>query len=182
MLGLVCLFYLMYLIKALLLKRQGVQVNLLGVGNKSKRKLIFELLMRTMTVIGAILQFLSPIFVKSSSFPLSWLGVLLALLGTGVFIIAVKTMQDNWRAGFDDEQSTELVTTGIYQFSRNPAFVGFDCLYLGMALAFPTIINLLVALAALILFHLQITSEENYLLKTFGEDYRKYQTTVRKYF
>lgn len=179
--GLVCLFYLAYLVKALLLKRQGVQVNLLGVGKKSKRTLAFELLMGIVTVAGGILQFLSPIFVEPSLFPLNWLGVLLALLGTGFFIIAVKTMQDNWRAGFDEEQETELVTSGIYRFSRNPAFVGFDCLYLGVALAFPTLINIVLAIVALVLFHIQIAGEEKYLLATFGESYHKYQAAVRKY-
>ena len=40
-------------------------------------------------------------------------------------------MKDSWQAGIPDKDKTELVTTGIYRFSRNPAFLGFDLMYVG---------------------------------------------------
>ncbi len=42
-------------------------------------------------------------------------------------------MRDSWRAGFSYDQRTGLVMTGIYRLSRNPAFLGFDLLYIGCA-------------------------------------------------
>lgn len=45
---------------------------------------------------------------------------------TVIFIVAMWTMQDSWRVGIAEKDSTALVTRGIYQVSRNPAFLGFD--------------------------------------------------------
>jgi protein-S-isoprenylcysteine O-methyltransferase Ste14 len=87
----------------------------------------------------------------------------------------------NWRAGYNEKQRTELVTTGIYRFSRNPAFVAFDFLYLGLAVTFPNILVIAVAMTAFILFDRQIRGEETYLVSTFGESYRQYQAKVRRY-
>ncbi len=39
-----------------------------------------------------------------------------------------------WRAGVSEKEKTELVTAGIYRWSRNPAFLGFDLLYIGFLL------------------------------------------------
>ena len=49
---------------------------------------------------------------------------MLAISGDMVFVISVWTMKDSWRAGVSKTDQTELVTDGIYQISRNPAFLG----------------------------------------------------------
>ena len=43
-------------------------------------------------------------------------------------------MRDSWRAGISETDKTELVTEGIYQISRNPAFLRFDLLHIGILL------------------------------------------------
>lgn len=43
-------------------------------------------------------------------------------------------MRDSWRAGISETDKTELVTEGIYQISRNSAFLGFDLLYIAILL------------------------------------------------
>ena len=57
---------------------------------------------------------------------------MLAISGDMVFVISVWTMKDSWRAGVSKTDQTELVTDGIYQISRNPAFLGFDLVYVGI--------------------------------------------------
>lgn len=174
-------FYATYLLKAFLLRRQGITVNLLGSGQKSKKAFIFEWVLRVTTVAGALIQLAAPFLVKPASLLVSSLGLILMAVGTLIFILAVITMKNNWRAGFDEQQKTELVTSGIYQYSRNPAFVGFDLLYLGVAIALPSWITFLSAGCALLLFHLQIIGEEGYLINEFGGSYRTYRTKVRRY-
>ncbi len=51
---------------------------------------------------------------------------------------------------------TELVTNGIYQISRNPAFLGFDLLYIGTLLMFFNWILCFLTVFAVIMYHLQI--------------------------
>ena len=177
----VAVFYLIYLTKALLLKRNGITVNLLG-SKKDKRERYFELVLRLMTGVGGAIQFLAPFLFKINKIRWVFLGMLLLYLGVLIFFIAVKTMGLNWRAGYNQEQKTELVTTGIYRFSRNPAFVGFDLLYIGMAVIFPNVLMILSAILSLVLFDSQIRGEEAYLRRTFGSDYHQYQKRVRRYF
>jgi protein-S-isoprenylcysteine O-methyltransferase Ste14 len=49
-------------------------------------------------------------------------------------------MKDSWRIGIDDQMKTELVTNGLFQFSRNPVFLGMTASLIGFFLAFPTVI------------------------------------------
>ncbi|MGM0168687.1 hypothetical protein IGI39_004442 [Enterococcus sp. AZ135] len=174
-------FYLIYLAKALLLKKQGINVNLLGDKKRSREK-YFEIVLKAMTGIGALIQFLAPFLFERNQNGLVYVGVVLTISGVIVFLIAVRTMGLNWRAGYNEKQKTELVTTGIYRFSRNPAFVAFDLLYLGVALIYPNMMMILMAVMAIILFDQQIRGEEAFLLTVFGDRYRAYQDEVRRYF
>lgn len=174
-------FYFIYLSKAILLKKHGIKVNLLGDKENSKEK-YFEIFLRVMTGLGGIFQFLAPFLFKANQTGWVYLGLGMTISSVFLFFIAVRAMGLNWRAGYNEKQKTELVTSGIYRFSRNPAFVAFDLLYLGFAVLFPNILMLLMAVIAVVLFDQQIRGEEAYLINTFGEDYRKYQAEVRRYF
>jgi hypothetical protein len=121
---LLCAFYITYIAKMILLRKHGIQGSILG-------KNALEKALRVVTGIGVIVQFGSTIFPNYiggfPSFPTMHEDrLILMALGVAAFIVAVVTMQNNWRAGFNESQNTKLVTDGIYRFSRNPAFVGFD--------------------------------------------------------
>lgn len=45
-------------------------------------------------------------------------------------------MRDSWRASIPKKSQTKLVISGIYKFSRNPAFLGFDLQYTGVLLLY----------------------------------------------
>ncbi|MCL2785415.1 MAG: isoprenylcysteine carboxylmethyltransferase family protein [Propionibacteriaceae bacterium] len=180
-------FYVAYFTKALVLQRRGICVNLLGEGKKPPQALVVERLLRVATAIGAVIQCVSTGFPHllwslDPKLPLEITGLVLMAIGILVFILAMVVMRDNWRAGFTEDQNTSLITTGIYRFSRNPAFIGFDLLYIGCAAAFPNILNLLWALGCIALFHIQILGEEKYCTEAFGREYIDYCTRVRRYF
>jgi len=164
-------FYIAYLVKMFLLKRQNINGNLLGKGQKPKSKAAFETAMKALLYLGAAVQIFSVIFDtliwSLPVFPtIREDGILVMLLGIAAFVLAIAAMKNNWRAGYNDEQNTQLVTDGIYKFSRNPAFLGFDLLYLGCALAFPNILNVAFVLLSVVLLHFQILGEEAFLSKT----------------
>lgn len=175
----ITLFYLIYLVKGLLLRKQGIIVNLLG--KDAKKEQYFEIVLRTMTGIGGVLQFLAPFLFEINQTAWVHFGLGLIFAGVFLFFIAARAMGLNWRAGYNEEQKTELVTTGIYRFSRNPAFVAFDLLYLGLAVIFPNILMIAAAILALVLFDRQIRGEEAFLIDIFGRRYREYQRRVRRY-
>ena len=179
-------FYGIYFAKQLTLKKQGVNTNRLAKGQKPKRTKIIETFLMLTTFLTAGVQFASVFFssyMGALSLPktIRLIGIGIAALGVLAFLLAILHMQSNWRAGIDETQETNIVTNGIYKYSRNPAFVGFDLLYIGTALALPNITLLAAALTVITLLHIQILEEEKYLKKAFGNEYTEYKKKTPRY-
>lgn len=176
-------FYIAYFLKLLNQRQRGIQTNQLGRGNKAEKTVVIEILLRISTSVMAIVMFVSAVLnitIFTSPY-IRGLGVILFGLGTSLFILAMVTMKDSWRAGIPDEDKTAIVTTGIYQYSRNPAFLGFDLTYLGACLSFGNLIVFICSAVTIILMHLQILEEEKYLEKTFKNQYLVYKNKVGRY-
>ncbi len=177
------LFYIAYFSKILFQRKKGIQTDQIGKGDKPKKILVVETLMKiaTYTIVPVeIISILCDFYLWH--FPARWLGIFLALIGVSVFVIAMLTMSDSWRAGIPEKDKTSLVTVGIYRFSRNPAFLGFDLMYLGLLVAFFNPIHLLSTLFSVIMLHLQILQEEKFLTDTFGTEYVEYKKRAGRYF
>ncbi|MHB8130769.1 MAG: methyltransferase family protein [Mobilitalea sp.] len=179
----VLIFYVAYLLKLINQRKKGIKTNQLGIGNKSRKTVIIESLLRFSSTAIVIVVLVSAILNTSlfSNQMVRGIGLALLGLGTCLFIIAMVTMQDNWRAGIPEKDKTDMVTTGIYTISRNPAFLGFDLTYIGASLAFGNIIVLILTALTIALMHLQILEEEKYLETTFGNRYDTYKNKVGRY-
>lgn len=176
-------FYGCYFGKMFMQKQKGIQTDQIGKGKTGFVKMI-ELTMKVATLLVPVMEVIS-ISLNISNLPLivRYVGIIIAILGDIVFAISVWTMKDSWRAGVSPTDKTELVTDGIYQISRNPAFLGFDLVYVGVFLIFFNWVLFLVSVFAMIMFHLQIVNvEEDFLLDSFGEDYIAYKKKVNRYF
>ena len=175
-------FYGCYFIKMFLQKKQGIQTDQIG-----KDKVGFVKFVEVTMKVAAVLVFVAglvSIFIGTNygSVTVRVMGAAISVVGTFVFIAAVQTMRDSWRAGVSKTDKTELVTKGIYQISRNPAFLGFDLLYIGTLLMFFNWILCILTVFAIIMYHLQIVNvEEEFLLATFGNEYRQYKQKVCRY-
>ena len=176
-------FYGCYFGKMFMQKKKGIQTDQIGKGKTGFVKMI-ELTMKVATLLVPLVEIISiAVNVSNLSIIARYLGIVTAILGDIVFVISVWTMKDSWRAGVSPTDKTELVTTGIYQISRNPAFLGFDLVYIGVCLMFFNWVLLLVSVFAMLMFHLQIVNvEEDFLLDSFGEDYIAYKKKVNRYF
>ena len=104
----------------------------MGTGNKPKRVLLIERIMSVATVTEFILG-VSSIFLmkKCPIVQIRVIGVVIGVIAVIFFATATITMKSSWRVGIPEEK-TALITNGIYKWSRNPAFVGFDLLYLSI--------------------------------------------------
>lgn len=175
-------FYAVYLGKLVVQKRQGIETDQLAKGDKRDRVYYLELILK-ITTYGIVLVELWSIYINRSDLatPFRYLGMLLALLGLVIFILAVLEMRNNWRAGLGEAADRELVTTGLYAFSRNPAFLGFDLVYLGILFMFTNPLHIIVVVAAILLMDQQIRSEERFLQSVFGQAYTAYAQRVRRY-
>ena len=176
------IFYGCYFSKMLAQRRKGIQTDQMGKGKTGEARTI-ELTMKVTTLLVPLVELMS-IYRNISGLPgwVRYLGIVLALLGDVVFVISVRTMKDSWRAGVSETDKTDLVTSGVYRFSRNPAFLGFDLVYLGLLLMFFNWALCALSCFAALMFHLQIVNvEEAFLLSVFGDEYLEYRKHVGRY-
>ncbi len=162
--------------------RKGIQTDQIGKGKAGFVRNI-ELVMKAATISVPLAELIS-IYLNTTSLPV-WIrnaGIVTALIGDVIFVISVLTMRDSWRAGVLETDKTELVTTGIYQISRNPAFLGFYLVFIGILLMFFNWVLFAVSIFAMVMYHLQIANvEEEYLAIAFREEYLEYKKKVNRY-
>lgn len=175
-------FYTFYFAKIVIQKKQSIKTNQMGIGNKSKKVRIIEQIMSVATVLVCILGVCSIFLVKRVIVTEARnAGIVVGTIAVVFFALATITMKTSWRVGIPEEK-TSLITDGIYKWSRNPAFVGFDLLYLSMCLMFFNIPLVVVSVWAAVMLHLQILQEEEHMHKMFGKEYDEYKKHTMRYF
>lgn len=175
-------FYMFYFAKIIIQKKQSIKTNQMGIGNKSKKVLVIERIMSVATVLTCIISVCSIFCVKRYMISeLRIVGIALGIIAVIFFASATITMKTSWRVGIPEEKTT-LVTDGIYKWSRNPAFVGFDLLYCSICLMFFNLPLVIVSVWAAVMLHLQILQEEEHMHNMFRDVYDKYKNHTLRYF
>lgn len=165
----------------------------LGIGKKGIQRVIEISFFVGLTVwiIEALLYslhfefriFPSPLDMQLvDSIPAKFIGVVLALFGFVIFILALVSFGTSWRVGIDEKTPGKLVTTGIFAMSRNPIFVFLDLYFLGTFLINGTLIFLIFAVLVAVGLHYQILQEERGLVRIYGQTYRDYCARTGRYF
>ena len=121
------------------------------------------------------LPFTAPAILRYIGLALTIIGF---LLGIGAFIEFNKA-----QTTLDPHGSTrQLVTSGIYRFTRNPIYLGFLLMVIGLPLYFGFYWGIVLAPIYIFLMnHLVIQHEEAYLKKKFGDIYTTYISRVRRW-
>ena len=175
-------FYGFYISKMILQNMQSIKTNQVGIGNKPKKVRLIEQVMSMANLLVIVADVCSIFIVKNTpEVQVRLVGLLIGVISVVFFASATITMKNNWRVGIPEEK-TELITNGIYKWSRNPAFVGFDLLYLSMCLLFFNIPMLVASVFGAVTLHLQILQEEDHMIKMFGEEYITYMKHTFRYF
>jgi protein-S-isoprenylcysteine O-methyltransferase Ste14 len=111
----------------------------------------------------------------------SWIGVFFCIAGLLLILWSLVSFGQSFRIGIDTEHPNKLITSGVFAFSRNPIYVAFAFVLLGQFLVFSNWIVLVYMGAAVWLFHRQVSLEEEYLKKHYGQEYLDYCNVVRRY-
>ena len=103
------------------------------------------------------------------------------LIGLGLLgvIVAMTRLGYGTTLGQD---SGSLRQTGLYAFSRNPQIVFYSLLIIGYGLLWPSWLVLVWVGVYLIVAHLMVLTEEEYLTTKYGDDYIYYCGQVPRYF
>ena len=180
----IAVFYFIYFAKMLLQRQKGIVTDQIAKSKVHDMGFYIEAVMKIATIAAPITEVISIVYGRSMfTIMFRVIGTHLAFLGDLVFLMAVWTMKDSWRAGVakTDTGKRNLVTNGIYKYSRNPAFLGFDLVYLGILLMFGNPVLCAVTVWAIVMFHLQILQEEKFLEEVYGESYSTYKEKTSRY-
>lgn len=127
-------------------------------------------------------------FMERVGFPLFWQTPALrnaALFASFIFLVGLVTAQwqmgNNWRVGIDEENRTELITTGFFRYSRNPVF-GFTLAGLAsITIAYPGSTTFLLWWMSFSGLYWQALEEEAFLLKQHGREYEHYKEQTGRF-
>jgi protein-S-isoprenylcysteine O-methyltransferase Ste14 len=114
--------------------------------------------------------------------PVRFLGVALVLASILLFVLSVRRFRAAGTPVPARKPTTAIVRTGPYRYSRNPIYLAFSLLQLGIAIwigSWWLIATLAVALA--IIHFVVVPREEQYLVARFGDEYRDYKAAVRRW-
>ena len=132
-------------------------------------------------VLSVLLDFISPgpAFLSPpstySGFLIIGFGFVLALWSRSLFLRNSTTLQPS-------EDPTSLVTSGPFRISRNPIYLGMAAILLGVAVLQGTLVALAFPVLFVALIELFIIpGEERNMEKIFGEPYRDYKKSVRRW-
>jgi protein-S-isoprenylcysteine O-methyltransferase Ste14 len=114
-----------------------------------------------------------------------WPGVMFGnILLSGGFILSMFVhfnMGALWRSGIDPNGPKELKTTGLYEYTRNPMYLGVAAAQIGFFLALPCVFSLICLLVGLTALYRQTKVEEAHLSKCFAEEYEQYKALVPRW-
>ncbi len=110
------------------------------------------------------------------------LGFLLCAAGISVIVATRKELARFHQPTDPGQPTQEIVTTGVFQVSRNPMYLGAACFLVGVVLVFKLAWLLILLVPTLIACHaILIAPEERYLRAKFGVTYAQYEDSVRRW-
>jgi len=138
------------------------------------RFLAFESIL-SLIFLNAAVWFLDPF-----SFPqvFSWICLVgsIFLVGFGFFLIKTKGNPEG-----DFEDTTTLITSGIYKYVRHPIYTSLILFSLGAFLKDPSLLGVGLVITTFIGVYLTARIEEGHNLERFGEAYQNYMEQTKRF-
>ena len=131
--------------------------------------------------LGLVLHLLWParLVPPSVSTPV---GAIVTVLAIALFVSAVRILRAAGTPVPGNRPTTTIVRTGPYRFSRNPIYLAFSLVQLGLALWVNSLALLITLIPAVALMWLVvIPREERYLEARFPSEYSPYKASVRRW-
>jgi len=137
-------------------------------------------LLATLIVMGALHAFV-PIATLVPS-PYHYGGLVLLALGVAVVVSAAGLFRKLGTPLKPFEESTVVVTNGMFRFTRNPMYLGMVVGLFGVAILLRSLVSFLPIPVFAAIIHFQfILNEEHFMEDLFGEEYLAYKHKVRRW-
>jgi len=142
------------------------------------------IILATTIALASVLQWLWPIGLLATAVQTWRIPAGVAVMLAGVLLAATgRRMLVRLGTNVSPLQpTTALATIGIFGWTRNPLYSGGMLVMFGIALAFALDWLLLLILPSMFILHFGVVRrEEEYLEGKFGDQYRRYKSTVPRY-
>ena len=116
----------------------------------------------------------------TSSPLLTYVSIFCIVAGSIFTITSMINLGKSTRLGLPSE-TTAFKNNGIYKISRNPMYVGFNLFTIASIAGCANGIVTLMGVYSIIIYHLIIKSEEQFLEQRFGQTYIDYKRKIRRY-
>jgi protein-S-isoprenylcysteine O-methyltransferase Ste14 len=132
-------------------------------------------------LLAVILHFSLPVR-QTLSFPWRLLGLAPLVIGLVLNLLADQAFKKHGTTVKPFEESSTLVTDGVFRITRNPMYLGMILILFGVAMLLGSATPFaVVLLLAALLDRVFIAPEEQKLEHTFGEQFREYRRRVRRW-
>jgi protein-S-isoprenylcysteine O-methyltransferase Ste14 len=116
-----------------------------------------------------------------SMFPVqSIIGLALFIIGLTIMIVGQATLWRNYSATVVIREDHQLITHGIYRFTRNPIYLGALMAFAGLPVYAASLYGFLTMLFLIPIILNRIRLEEKLLTDTFPDAFQKYKETTKK--
>ena len=110
-----------------------------------------------------------------------WIGVFSCIAGLVLLYWSLVSFGSSFRIGIDQHKPDKLITTGVFEMTRNPIYLAFGLVLLGEFLIFPNLVLLIYLVCGVLLIHRQVLREEVFLRNYYGQFYEYYVGRVKRY-
>ena len=126
-------------------------------------------------------HFLTPILYIVPS-PWNLIGLIPIFLGVWINLTADRAFKKAETTVKPFEESKVLIQDDVFRLSRNPMYLGFTAILLGISVLLRSLSPYLVVVGFVVLIELIfIRSEEQMLEEQFGDEWMRYRSRVRKW-
>jgi protein-S-isoprenylcysteine O-methyltransferase Ste14 len=114
--------------------------------------------------------------------PWNYLGILLFVVGTWLNLVADRAFKNFATTVKPFEESSILVTDGVYRICRHPMYLGFVLILSGIAVFMGSLTPFVVVpIFAFLIDRVYIRVEESMLAERFGTSWTQYRRDVRRW-
>lgn len=135
-------------------------------------------------VVGGLTHWRAPVlfFPEDWRFPAAIAGAVAFVAGFALLATATRKFAVIGTPIAPNQPTKFIVSGGVYDFSRNPMYLGMVLMLLGLGLVSDSLwLLLLVPFSFYAVTKLAIEREEAYLAKRFGQEYLEYKRRVRRW-
>jgi len=132
-------------------------------------------------IISIVLHYNFPIL-KLINFPYNLFGISGIVIGLWLAFWGRMTFEKNGTPVIPGEKPKVVVSTGPFNFTRNPMYLGFLISLLGLSVILGSLVSFIAPIGFFLIINLfMIPFEEILMEKTLGKKYNVYKSKVRRW-